>query len=102
MTIVHVFIHVKPGSIENFKAASRKNAESSIREPGVIRFDVIQQVEDPTRFVLVEVYREEEDTLKHKETGHYHQWRDAVEAMMAEPRYSIRFTPVFPEAKDWR
>jgi quinol monooxygenase YgiN len=101
MVIVHVFIHVKPESIEEFMTASRRNAGNSIREPGVLRFDVVQQTDDPTRFVLVEVYRTQEDTLKHKETDHYLKWRDTVEGMMAEPRYSIRFKPVFPDDNGW-
>jgi len=101
MIIVHVFIHVKPESIEEFKKASIKNAASSILEPGVRRFDVLQQNDEPGRFVLVESYHSETATMEHKETRHYKQWKDAVEAMMAEPRYSIRYTNVFPEDAYW-
>jgi (4S)-4-hydroxy-5-phosphonooxypentane-2,3-dione isomerase len=101
MVIVHVFVHVKPESIEGFKKASRENARNSILEPGVRRFDVIQQNDEPGRFVLVEVYRSEKATLEHKQTLHYKQWKDTVEAMMSEPRYSIRYTNVFPEDAGW-
>jgi quinol monooxygenase YgiN len=101
MVIVHVFVHVKQESIEEFKNASIENAGNSILEPGVRRFDVIQQSDEPWRFVLVEVYRSEAATLEHKQTLHYKQWKEAVEAMMAEPRYSIRYTNVFPEDAGW-
>jgi (4S)-4-hydroxy-5-phosphonooxypentane-2,3-dione isomerase len=101
MYIVHVFIRVKPESIEGFKNASRENALNSVLEPGVSRFDVIQQNDDPERFVLVEVYRSEAASLEHKQTLHYHRWKDTVEAMMAEPRYSIRYTNVFPGDAAW-
>ena len=101
MVIVHVFVHVKPESIEEFKKASMENARNSILEPGVSRFDVIQQNDEPGRFVLVEVYRSEKATLEHKQTLHYKQWKETVEAMMAEPRYSIRYTNIFPEDAGW-
>ncbi len=101
MVIVHVFIRVKPESIEEFKNASRENAGNSILEPGVSRFDVIQQNDDPGRFVLVEVYRSEAAALEHKQTLHYKQWKEAVEAMIAETRYSTRYTNVFPEDAAW-
>ncbi len=96
MLIVHVFVHVKPDQIEAFKSASMENARNSIREPGIARFDVIQRQDDPTRFVLVEIYRTPDDPGKHKETAHYAQWRDAVEHMMAAPRSSMKYTNVFP------
>lgn len=96
MYIVHVFVHVKPDRVEEFKAATVDNAENSIEEPGIIRFDVCQQLEDPTRFVLVEVYRTAEAPARHKETAHYTKWREAVEEMMAEPRRSIKYGNVFP------
>jgi quinol monooxygenase YgiN len=98
MLIVHVFVHVKADRVEDFAAASAENARHSIREPGITRFDVIQSVDDPTRFVLVEVYREAEDAAAHKETAHYATWRDTVADMMAEPRSSLKYTQVFPEA----
>ncbi len=101
MFIVHVFIHVKEDSVEAFKAASAENARNSIRERGIARFDVIQQMDDPTRFVLVEVYRTADDPARHKETAHYKAWRDTVEAMMAEPRASMKYANVFPDDEGW-
>ena len=98
MLIVHVFVHVKPDCVEAFTAASLENARHSLQEPGVARFDVIQQTDDPTRFVLVEVYRSPEAALAHKETVHYQRWRDAVADMMAEPRRSEKYRQLFPEA----
>jgi quinol monooxygenase YgiN len=101
MFIVHVLVHVKPDQIEAFKAASRENAQNSVQEPGIARFDVIQQNDDPSQFVLVEVYRTREDPAKHKETSHYKKWRDTVEAMMAEPRKSIKYANVYPDNDGW-
>ena len=101
MFIVHVHVHVKPESVEQFRRASIENARSSIEEPGVARFDVIQQADDPTRFVLVEVYREPADADRHKETEHYAVWRDAVADMMAEPRSSVKYANVFPADPCW-
>jgi quinol monooxygenase YgiN len=95
--IVHVFVRVKPDRVEAFRAATIENARNSINEPGIARFDVIQQQDDPARFVLVEVYRTADDPAKHKETTHYQKWRDAVADMMAEPRTSIKYTNVFPD-----
>lgn len=101
MFIVHVFVHVKPEYVEPFKEASLDNARNSIKEPGVARFDVIQQQDDPTRFVLVEVYRTPDDPARHKQTSHYQKWRDTVEAMMAEPRTATKFSNVFPGEDGW-
>jgi autoinducer 2-degrading protein len=101
MFIVHVFVHVKPDRIEEFKQATLENARNSVLEPGIARFDVVQQLEDPTRFILVEVYRTTEDPARHKETAHYQKWRDTVEDMMAEPRTSMKLTNVFPDDKGW-
>ena len=101
MFIVHVHVHVKPDSVNKFIDESRLNAQNSIEEPGITRFDVIQQQDDPTRFVLVEVYRTPEDPAKHKETNHYARWRDQVADMMAEPRTSVKFNNVFPGDEDW-
>ncbi len=101
MLIVHVFVHVKPQDVENFKAASLENASESVKEPGVARFDVIQQADDPNRFVLVEVYRTADDPARHKETAHYQKWRDTVADMMAEPRSAIKYTNIFPDEKGW-
>ncbi|MBN2104761.1 antibiotic biosynthesis monooxygenase [bacterium] len=97
MFIVLVHVHVKPGCIEDFIQISIENAKNSILEAGVARFDVIQQQDDPNRFVLVEVYRTPEDPARHKETAHYQKWRDAVAEMMAEPRYSVKFDNLFPK-----
>lgn len=101
MIIVHVHVHVKPESVEDFTAATFENARNSVREPGVIRFDVVQQDDDPTRFVLVEIYRTADDPARHKATTHYAAWRDAVEPMMAEPRRSVRYHEIFPEQGAW-
>jgi len=101
MFIVHVFVHVKEDLVEAFKAATVENARNSVEEKGIARFDVIQQTDDQTRFVLVEVYRTREDPALHKETAHYKTWRDAVEAMMAEPRTSIKYANVFPDEQGW-
>lgn len=101
MLIVHVFVHVKKDHVEAFKDASVENARNSVREPGIARFDVVQQMDDPTRFVLVEVYRAPEAPARHKETAHYLTWRDTVEQMMAEPRTSIKYSNVFPDENGW-
>jgi autoinducer 2-degrading protein len=101
MLIVHVHVHVKPDQVEAFRAASLENARNSVQEPGVARFDVIQQQDDPTRFVLVEVYRTPEDPARHKETAHYRNWRDTVAEMMAEPRSSVKYSNVFPDENGW-
>jgi autoinducer 2-degrading protein len=101
MLIVHVFVHVKPNQLDAFEKATLENAHNSVREPGVARFDFIRQQDDPTRFVLVEVYRTADDPGKHKETVHYQKWRDTVADMMAEPRTSIKYTNVFPDEQGW-
>lgn len=101
MHIVHVHVHVKPESIEAFKQATLENARHSVQEPGIARFDVIQQVEDPTHFILVEVYRTADDPARHKNTSHYGRWRDAVVRMMAEPRVGVKYTNLFPEDGGW-
>jgi quinol monooxygenase YgiN len=101
MLVVHVFVHVKAGRVEEFKAASVENASESVKEPGIAAFDVLQQSDDPARFVLVEVYRTAEDPPRHKETRHYQVWRDRVAGMMAEPRTSVKYTNIFPEDSGW-
>jgi (4S)-4-hydroxy-5-phosphonooxypentane-2,3-dione isomerase len=101
MIILLVSIEVKPDHIEAFKAASIANAGNSVQEPGIVRFDVIQQTDDPTRFALVEVYRTAEAIDRHKETAHYHQWLDTVAEMMATPRTRTFFTNVFPDDEGW-
>lgn len=101
MLVVHVFVHVKGECVEAFKAASVENAGDSVQEAGIARFDVIQQADDATRFVLVEVYRTAEDPAKHKETAHYARWRDAVADMMAEPRSAVKYANVWPDESGW-
>lgn len=101
MLIVHVFVHVKPNAVDAFSAATLENARNSVEEPGVVRFDVIQQEDDPTRFVLVEIYRTSADPARHKETTHYLTWRETVEPMMAEPRRSVKYRAVFPDDARW-
>jgi len=101
MLIVHVHVQVKADCIDAFRAASLANASASVKEPGIARFDVCQQADDPTRFVLVEVYRNADAPARHKETAHYAAWRDAVAPMMAAPRTSVKFGNVFPEDAGW-
>jgi quinol monooxygenase YgiN len=101
MFIVHVQVRVKPECVEAFKVATLANARASVQEPGIARFDVGQQAADPTRFVLVEVYRDAAANAAHKETKHYPVWRDTVAAMMAEPRTSVKFNSVFPDDQNW-
>jgi (4S)-4-hydroxy-5-phosphonooxypentane-2,3-dione isomerase len=101
MYIVHVHIHVKPGFVEAFKAVSAENARNSLLEPGIARFDVVQQVQDPTRFELIEVYRTSADPASHKETAHYNKWRAAAEPMLAEERTRTVYENVFPGDEGW-
>ena len=101
MLIVQVQVHVKPECADAFVEATLANARQSVQEPGIARFDVIRQIDDPTRFLLVEVYRTAEDPARHKETEHYRVWRDTVEEMMAEPRRSIKYVNVFPDDAGW-
>jgi autoinducer 2-degrading protein len=101
MLTVHVFVHVTPESVDAFKAATLENARNSILEPGIVRFDVVQQEDDPTRFVLMEIYRTSDDPARHKETAHYAAWRDAVAPMMAEPRRGVKYNALFPEPAAW-
>ena len=97
MNIVLVHVHIKPEFVEAFKQASIENASNSVKEDGIARFDVIQQNDDLTRFILVEVYKTAEASAAHKETAHYAKWRDTVAEMMAEPRQGIKYTNIFPE-----
>jgi len=101
MYIVHVHVHVKPDSIESFREATLENARSSVREPGIARFDILQNPDDPSRFLLVEVYRTPDDPARHKETAHYQKWRDTVANMMAEPRTSVKYANIFPDDSGW-
>jgi autoinducer 2-degrading protein len=97
MLIVHVHVHVRPECVEAFKDATRTNARESALEPGIARFDCLQQTDDPARFVLMEAYRDAGAPARHKETRHYQVWRDAVAPMMAEPRASVKFSLVSPD-----
>ena len=101
MFIVHVHLQVKPEFIDAFKAACLDNAAHSLKEPGVARFDVLQQADDPTRFTLVEVYRTPEDPAKHKQTAHYNLWREIAEPMMTAPRTRTVYGNLFPADEDW-
>jgi quinol monooxygenase YgiN len=101
MQIVLVHVHIKPEFVEAFKQASIENASNSVKEAGIARFDVIQQTDDPAKFILVEVYKTADAQAAHKETAHYARWRDTVTEMMTEPRQGIKYTNVFPSDKDW-
>lgn len=101
MQIVLVHVHVKPEFVDAFKQASIENASNSVKESGIARFDVIQQTDDPTKFILVEVYKTADAPAAHKETAHYTRWRDAVAGMMVEPRQGIKYTNIFPADEDW-
>jgi autoinducer 2-degrading protein len=101
MQIVHVHVNVKPEFVEAFKQATIENASHSVREAGIARFDVIQQADEPTKFILVEVYKSADAPAAHKETAHYARWRDRVAEMMAEPRQGIKYTNIFPDDGNW-
>ena len=101
MFIIHVSVKVLPDRIDDFTSATLENARNSIEEPGIARFDVVQQQDDPTEFVLVEVYRDTGAAAAHKETGHYIKWRDTVADMMARPRSSVKYDNCFPEDGEW-
>lgn len=101
MLVVHVHVHVKPDCVPAFIEATRQNSAASLLEPGVARFDLIQQLDDPTRFVLVEAYKTPQAPAAHKETPHYAAWRDAVADMMQSPRSSLKFESLCPEDARW-
>ena len=101
MLIVHVHVHVKPEHLEAFKLATIENAGNSVKEPGIARFDVVQQADDPTRFVLVEAYRDTEATAHHKATAHYHAWAEKVVDMLAEPRSRVVYANIYPADQGW-
>jgi (4S)-4-hydroxy-5-phosphonooxypentane-2,3-dione isomerase len=101
MLVIHIHVQVKPECVDAFKQATLANARASLQEPGVARFDVVQQQDDPARFVFVEVYRDAAAAAAHKETAHYPVWRDAVAPMMAAPRQSVKFVNVFPKNGAW-
>jgi quinol monooxygenase YgiN len=99
MLIVHVHVQVKPESVEEFRRATLENARASVQEPGIARFDVVEQQDDATRFVLIEIYRDAEAAAAHKQTAHYAKWRDTVAHMMAEPRSSVKYNSVYPDSQ---
>jgi (4S)-4-hydroxy-5-phosphonooxypentane-2,3-dione isomerase len=101
LLVVHVHVHVKPEHVDAFREATLVNARESVKEPGIARFDVVQDTEDKTRFVLVEAYRTAGAPAAHKETAHYLKWRDTVAPMMAEPRTSRKYVNCFPEDAGW-
>lgn len=101
MYIVHVFVEVKPDFIEAFKAATLANAKASVQEPGIARFDVLQDAEQPEHFLLVEVYRTKNDPARHRETPHYQTWKAAVAEMVAGPRTKRVYDNLFPEDEGW-
>jgi autoinducer 2-degrading protein len=101
MHIMHVHIRIKPEHIDAFKEATIENGSNSVKEPGVARFDFIQQADDPTRFVLVEVYRQEDALPKHREAAHYLAWLEKVKDMFAEPRTRVFYTNIFPPDQGW-
>jgi len=101
MQIVLVHVNVKPEFVEAFKQATIENASNSVKEAGIARFDVIQQTDDRTKFILVEVYRTAEAPAAHKETAHYAHWRDTVADMLAEPRQGVKYANIFPDDANW-
>ena len=101
MLVVHVHVYVKPESVEAFRKATEENARCSVLETGMARFDVVQQLDNPTRFVLVEVYRTSDAPAQHKETTHYLKWRDTVAPMMAAPRTSVKYVNIHPTDPNW-
>jgi len=99
MYVVCVHVQVLPEHREAFIEATLENARQTIHEPGNLRFDVNQQLDDPDRFVLYEVYRDEAGMNAHKETPHYAKWRDAVAPWMAQPRQGVKHGSLFPETE---
>jgi autoinducer 2-degrading protein len=97
MFVVHVYIQVKPQFVEEFKKLCTENAQNSIKEPGIKRFDVLQQSDDPARFVLVEAYLDESGVAQHKQTAHYNKWRSEAEKIIVGERTRMRYTPIWPE-----
>ncbi len=91
MYVVCVHVHVKPENSEDFCAASLENSRNTRQEPGNVCFDVLQQSDDPNRFMLYEVYRDEAGMKAHKETAHYARWAEAVAPWMAEPRKGVKY-----------
>jgi quinol monooxygenase YgiN len=101
MYVLRVDVYVKPEFIEEFRAATVENAQNSIREPGIVRFDLFQDNDDPTHFMLIEVYRSPEGHAAHRETAHYAKWRDTVGDWMAQTRVGTKYTNIFPDDNGW-
>jgi (4S)-4-hydroxy-5-phosphonooxypentane-2,3-dione isomerase len=103
MFLFCVHLHVQPAHRARFIEASLENARNTIREPGNLRFDVLQQADDPDRFVYYEVYRDEESAKAHKATAHYARWAETVPSLLADPRSSVKYAPLFPEEPEqWK
>jgi len=101
MIIVHVYLHAKEEMINAFKEANIKNAKSSVQEPGILRFDVMQQEDDQSRFLLVEIYKNEKAISAHKETAHYAEWVKVAEPKLAEPRVKTIYRNLFPDDNEF-
>ncbi|MEO8484645.1 MAG: putative quinol monooxygenase [Acidobacteriota bacterium] len=101
MYIIQVFVQVKPEHLDAFKAVTVENASNSQKEAGVVRFDMLQQLDDPTRFTLIEVYRSADGHASHRETAHYAKWRDTVPDMLAEPRTAVKYQNICPDDQGW-
>jgi len=101
MLILIVNIHIKADRVEAFKAATNENGRNSRQEPGIARFDVLQQSDDPTRFVLIEVYRDQAGPVAHKASAHYQAWLAKVDNMFAEPRTRALYESVAPDDQGW-
>ncbi len=101
MVILIVNLHVKQEHLKAFREATLENARNSIQEPGIVRFDLLQHSEDPTRFALYEVYRDAEAPAKHRESAHYKAWVAKVPDMLAEPRTREFYSNVFPQDGNW-
>ncbi len=102
MFVVHVHVHVKKDRIDEFIQATRENAIASKKEPGVKRFDILQQEESSDCFILEEIYKTQADAGVHKDTPHYKKWKNTVESMMVEPRRSFRLKNCYPSDEEWR
>jgi autoinducer 2-degrading protein len=101
MHIMHVHIRIKPEHVKAFQEATIENAANSMKEPGVARFDFVQQADDPTRFMLLEVYRDTDALAKHRESAHFNAWATTVADMFAEPRTRSFYTNIFPADAGW-
>jgi len=101
MLILCVYVHVKPEAVEAFREATMENARNSRREPGVARFDLMEQADDPARFMLYEVYRDAAAQAAHKETAHYRAWAAKTVDMFPEPRTRQLYRAIDPPDGEW-